>query len=289
MIEQIEIHLKYEGPDVENGTMALQDVIPVLQGFSGAYTSLADTENPDVTHRIKLSGVRQGSADIVLEVIYQFLTEHSQQIGAAAGLVGIVSVTAFPVVKKIFDVIGIKKHVGNGDYTERLSIDNGIEVTNSQNVQIIVQRESYEAFKGGKLDRDLERLTRPLKEGHIDLVEFEAEADSGEAIVERVTVEDRPNFEITDLAVTTTTETELVAKLNSLTKSTNSGYLYLQKDKRIFYRYVSDDATKLYAIFGNYHGSIKIRCTAKMDDQLEVVSVDILQIDRMQNDMFDER
>ena len=96
-----------------------------------------------------------------------------------------------------------------------------------------------------------------------------------------------PHFEIKDLAVTSTTETELVAKLNSLTKSTNSGYLHLQAGKRVFYHYIGDEPSKLYSIFGIYDGPVKIRCTAKMDDQLEVVSLDILQIDRMQKELFD--
>jgi hypothetical protein len=31
--EQIEIHLRYEGPDVNDGTMSIQDIVPVLEGF----------------------------------------------------------------------------------------------------------------------------------------------------------------------------------------------------------------------------------------------------------------
>ena len=127
MVEQIEIHLKYEGPDVESGTMALQDVIPVLQGISSAYTRLADTENPNVTHRITLSDVRQGSADIVLEVI-EWLTDNAVPIGAAGSLVGMGAV-GYKVIEKIINVVRAKKHVGNEPSNERIVAQDSIVIT----------------------------------------------------------------------------------------------------------------------------------------------------------------
>ena len=77
--EQVDIHLRYEGPDVDDGTMSIQDIVPVLQGFSGAYTKLAKTDDPNSTHRVKISAVRSGSADIILEV-WKTVVENSEQI-----------------------------------------------------------------------------------------------------------------------------------------------------------------------------------------------------------------
>ena len=65
--EQILIHLKYEGPDVDDGTMSIEDIAPVLQGFSSAYGKLAAATDPQAQHRIRITGVQKGSADIVLE------------------------------------------------------------------------------------------------------------------------------------------------------------------------------------------------------------------------------
>lgn len=284
MIEHIEIHLKYEGPDVQRGTMALQDVIPVLQGISGAYIRLASTEDPSFTHRITLADVRQGSADIVLEVI-EWLVENKEPIAAATGLTTLAGV-GYKVVKRIIDVVRIKKHVGTEPSSERIVAQDSIVIMNSGNVELVVDRPAYEAYKNGTIDKDLERLTRPLQQGRIDSAQFTVHAESQETIREAITTEDRPVFEITDLAVTSTQETELVATLNSLTKSTNSGYLYLLNEKRVFYRYIGDNASNLYAIFGSHEGAVKIRCIAELDDQLEVLSLDILQIEPLQRDMF---
>lgn len=285
MAEQVRIHLKYEGPDVESGTMAIQDVIPVLQGFAGAYAALAATDDPESTHRIKIAGVQRGSADIVLEV-WKWLDDNAAPIGAVAGLAGLGGI-ALAIFKKIFGVAKIKTHVGDGPSEERVLADNTVAVSDSKNVEIVVSLEIYELYKKGELNRDLERLTRPLEKGKIDSAEFEVRSSDGEILSHRVTAEDRPHFEIEDIAVTSTRKTQLVAKLNSLTKSTNSGYLYLQNEKRVFYRYLGEDFAKLHSIFGSYDGPVTILCEARMDDQLEVVSLDIFQIERMQKELFD--
>ena len=266
--------------------MALQDVIPVLQGISGAYNRLADTENPNVTHRITLSDVRQGSADIVLEVI-EWLRENAEPLGAAAALTGMGGV-GYAVIKKIINVVRIKKHVGAEPAEERIVAQNNIVIINSANVELVVDRSTYEAYKSEKIDKDLELMTRPLQEGRINSAQITVQADEEETISERITTEDRPLFEISDLAVTTTQETELIVTLNSLTKSTNSGYLYLPNQKRVFYSFTGEDHPKLYSIFGSYDGPVKIRCIANLDGQLQVVSLEILELDRAQLDMFDE-
>ncbi len=286
MVEKTEIHLKYEGPDVANGTMALNDVIPVLQGISGAYNRLADTENPNVTHRITLADVRPGSADIVLEVI-EWLTENAEPIGAAAGLLTSGGV-GYAVIKKIVDVIRIKKHVSGDPSRERIEAPNSIVVANVENLEITVGRSAYEAYDRELIDKDLELMTRPLQRGRINSAQLTVQSENEETISELITAEDRPLFELTDLAVTATQETELVVTLNSLTKSTNSGYLYLPTQKRVFYSYTGDDRPKLYSIFGSYNGPVKIRCIAKLDDQLQVISLEILELDRAQLDMFEE-
>ena len=284
--EQVRIHLNYEGPDVENGTMALQDVIPVLQGFSGAYATLAAIEDSDSEFRIHISGVQRGSADIVLEA-WKWISDNVDAIEATDTVAKAGGGIVLYIVKKIFDVAKLKVHVGYGPSKESISLENGVVVHNSDGGQTIVNVPTYNIYKEGLLDRDLERLTRPLEEGRIDSAEFKVRSDHGEVISHRITAEDRPHFEIEDLTVTSTRETQLVATRNSLTKSTNCGYLYLQKERRVFYRYLGEDFTKLHSIFGNYDGPVEIRCKANMDDKLEVVSLDIFQIDRMQNELFD--
>ena len=40
-VDSVRVSLKYNGPDVDDGTMPLKDVVEALQGFAGAYDKIA--------------------------------------------------------------------------------------------------------------------------------------------------------------------------------------------------------------------------------------------------------
>lgn len=196
--------------------------------------------------------------------------------------------SAFQAVRTIFEVIRLKMHVRNAPSQERVIENNKIGVMNVYNSEIVVNLPSYEDFKSGDLDRDLERLTRPLEQGRIDSAEFEAQAGDKRTIAQQVAAADRPVFEIEDLVVASTTQLNLTVILNSLTKSTNNGWLYLPTGRRVFYRYIGDEPDKLHSIFGGYAEAVQIRCEAHMDDKLEVISVNIFEIEPLQPSLFEE-
>jgi hypothetical protein len=277
--EQVEIHLRYEGPDVDDGTMSVQDIVPVLQGFSSAYGKLAATDDPSATHRVRIAAVRPGSADIVLEV-WKTMGENVDSLTAASIVVG----GAYWIISKIAGVVQVKRHVKKQPFKERISANNTIVISNSDNVTIEVPLEVYELFKSGILDTDLNKMTSPLVKGRIDAAEIEARSVDGIVLNERITVEERPYFETTDVTVTTTRETWLTAKLNSLTKTTDSGWLYLSDGSRAFYRYKGDNPSQLHQLFGNYDGPVRVRCTANLDENLKIVSMDVSDIEKLQGE-----
>ena len=86
--EQLEIVLTYEGSDVDDGSMSVQDIVPVLQGFSGAYGKLATASDPTSTHRIRIVAVRPGSARIILEAIRDALAQNVDAITAGSIIAG---------------------------------------------------------------------------------------------------------------------------------------------------------------------------------------------------------
>src|SRR5262245_9740556 len=88
--EQLEIRLKYDGPDVDDGSMSLQDAVPVLQGFASAYGKIAALEDPHSTHRLRITAVRPGSVVFALDV-WQFLNDNAAVI-QAVGVIGAGSV-----------------------------------------------------------------------------------------------------------------------------------------------------------------------------------------------------
>ena len=284
--EQVEIHLRYEGPDVDDGAMSVEQVVPVLQGFAGAYGKLAGEEDTQSRHQLKITNVRQGSADIVLQVFTDGI-ENVADLIAGMGP-SIASDAAFRIVEKILKVVNLKRHVKRRPYTDRIGEDGKIEINNAENVTVLVTPEIHEIFKRGTLDRNLSRLASPLEEGRINAAEIEVNSKEEDALRERITAQERQYFECDDEEVASTRETSLIATLNSLTKSTGSGFLHLADGKRVFYKYVGENPEKMHEVFGTHGGSVRIQCVAKLDENLNPLALDVTDIERLQRGLFED-
>ena len=115
-----------------------------------------------------------------MEVI-EWLRENAEPLGAAAALTGMGGV-GYAVIKKIINVVRIKKHVGAEPAEERIVAQNNIVIINSANVELVVDRSTYEAYKSEKIDKDLELMTRPLQEGRINSAQITVQAYEEETI-----------------------------------------------------------------------------------------------------------
>ena len=82
-------------------------------------------------------------------------------------------------------------------------------------------------------------------------------------------------------------ERDLIVTLDSYTKRSNKGFLYLQNGKRVPYEYVGDDATELCAMFGTYYGQVRIWCRATKQGQRGIVHVEIYDYRRVQTLLMD--
>ena len=278
--EQIEIHLRYEGPDVDDGSMSIEDIVPVLQGFSSAYGKIAATDDPDSIHRLRITGVRPGSADIILEV-WKTIGENVDSLTVASFL----TAGGYFIVRKIIEVIKLKRHIKKQPFRERINAENSIVVSNCNNVNIEVPLEIFELFKSGQIDSDLNKMMSPLEEGRIDSAEFSARSPDGITLQERITAEERPYFDVNENITTTTRETWLIVKLNALFKSTKSGWAYLSDGSRVYYRYVGQNQTKLLQLF-SYSGPVRVSCIAHLDENLKVRELEIFDLQKSQEELF---
>ena len=278
--EKLTLHLRYYGPDVDDGSMSVEDIVPVLQGFSSAYGKLASVDDPTANHNIRVASVRPGSADLVLEV-WRLLNDNAAPLAA----LGTVSGAGYWIVKKIVGVISAKRHVKKQPFREQISATNSIVIVNSDNATLEVPHDVFTLFKEGTIDPDLNKLTRPLRAGRIEMAELRATAADGSEVSERITVEERPYFTAEEATVTSTKEAWFVARLNSLTKSTNSGYLYLLNGRRVFYSYVGDEPATLYRLF-SHDGPVRVMCVAHMDENLEINLLEIHRIEKTQGELF---
>jgi hypothetical protein len=126
--ETVPFVLRYEGPEVEEGSMSIEDIVPVLQGFASAYGKIASEQGVGVQHRIRITGVERGSANILLEV-WDTLGKMADPLASASILAGAASV----IVSSIIGVIRLKKHLKNRPYTTKVSGHDTVSVINSSN------------------------------------------------------------------------------------------------------------------------------------------------------------
>jgi hypothetical protein len=107
MPEVTELELVYEGEDVQDGSIAIGYLIYALSGFSGAYEKVSgQLESSDSKHYIRVVGLRQGSAHIVLNIIH-FL--NANQGAEALGIAALPY--AQKVITQIVKYIKNKKHL----------------------------------------------------------------------------------------------------------------------------------------------------------------------------------
>lgn len=279
-MEQIRVSLKYEGPDVESGEMSLEDLVPILQGFSSAYRKLAGKYSPSLTHDLKITGFQTGSVEIILLDAIQTLTEHPEETAKAIEY-------SYELVRKFKEFIQLKRHTKGKPHTKRAKQGSKVDVENADGEIDTFSLEIYEDFKNHFLDNDVDNMVSPLVEGHIHAATIRVYAKQKDDLYERIELQERDFFICSTTETTSTKEAWIEVQINSLTQSTNNGFLYLGDRTRVPYRYKGDNPENLCRVFGaHYRQSVHAKCVAHMDENLKITKVDIYDIRPIQPDLF---
>jgi hypothetical protein len=145
----------------------------------------------------------------------------------------------------------------------------------------------YNIYKSELIDTDIAKIVKPLEKGRIDAAEIIA--TTGQIpIRERIEAIERQYLEVAEVVVTTTKETWITGKLNSLTKSTEAGFMYLTDGTRVSYQWVGEHAGKLHHIFGTYDGVVRVYGVVHLDENLKPTRIEVTDIERVQGQLFDE-
>ena len=290
MAEETLITLRYIGPDVNDGSIGIDDLLSALNGFSSAFYKVSERIDLDQPQRIKVRGITRSSANILISII-EIAKAHEAVITTVAGAVGLSALAgaqesvkdttkrlADKVLGRIVGTAKAKKHTQDGAYTVgNIEGDNNrVLIVNNLNVSLPVDKGVLDLLKEGTIDSDLDKMTAPLREDAID--GFEIKHDGEEYPDLRLEASDRPYFaKPRQTRTTTTQETELVGTLNTISKTSHSGYFIMDSGKRVRYRLAGEDMGVLYSRFAHL-GQVRVRCTAKLDNDLDVVSIEISDI-----------
>lgn len=270
--DETHITLRYIGRDVENGSIAVDDLLAALNGFSSAFYKLSERESLDYKQRIKVTGISKSSANVHLE-IFQWAHSHpviSSAVGLAATQLtdtgkALAKKLTEIVIERIVNVAKAKKHVQRGEYKTEVKGDgNTVVIINGVNAQLPVSRTDFEILDKGVIDSELDKMASPLREDFIDA--FEIKHDQNETPDLHIDASDRPYFARPRREAATTQEVTLVGTMTSISKTTNSGLFVIDNGKKVRFKFSDPDKLPDFYLKFAHLGPVRVTCKAKLDD-----------------------
>lgn len=277
----VEITLKYDGRDVDDGTMPIEDVISALRGFSNAYGKIASTRDPERQHQIRVSAIKKSSFAVS---IIAWAADNKAALVAATPVAG-------AVVHLILKLIKLKKET-KGHQPVSVKIDGNDNVvyitTAGDNTKIAVPKDVYELYHSKEIDADLSKIAAPLRDGKIDAVSLSASGDASlddDSVV--ITSSERAFFQSEGATATTTSKpVEIDGHLISLNKDTNRGMFRMPNGSAVRYHLACENSASMYSDFA-YRGPVRVNCVATFDQNLDLKGLEIMSTTRLQPHLFE--
>jgi len=283
--DRVPVELYYHGNDVENGSVPVEYMVDALVGFSGAYAKVARRfRSNDVMHRLRVTGLKEGSARILVEA-YEWARQNPELAALALTAATGVITGGWAVVKWIGETISAKTHMAGTSIKNNI-IANGpvILIQNATGQQMPVSKETIELLESGDIDAELDRLTAPLAPERVD--EFVLKV-ANEPVAD-VKAQDRLYFVHTITSVTTTKDNIWMdGFLNSHSKTNNCGTFHTLDGKHIPYHYTGRDTQPLLRGY-SYNGAVKVLCNVKFDGNMNPIFMTIYDVQLVQQIMFDQ-
>jgi hypothetical protein len=277
VVGQVEITLKYDGVDVDDGTMPIDDVISALRGFSNAYGRVASTDDPNGQHQIRVSAINKSSFAVT---IVAWATSNATLLAVATPIAAL-------IVTTILKLIELKKAT-KGKPPAAVNVDGNnntvIITTAGDNTKIVVSREVYALYNSKALDGDLSKIAAPLKEGKVEAVSLSAKDASGPIEPVVITNSEKSFFRGEEVAVATSKPVELAGRFVSLNKESNRGTFKMENGTKVRYHFSGEDPTKMHSDFA-YKGPVRVECIATFDNNLELKGLDIKTVSKLQPDL----
>jgi hypothetical protein len=271
-----QITLRYVGKDVEEGTMAIDDVIVALQGFSGAYSKIATRIDPRAAHQIKVSDIDKKSFSVA---VFAWVTSHQTQVAALA------STAALAVVKTINGYIEQKKKNKGKDPEVRVDGNGNTVLWGDNNVVVVGDKSMYSLFKDRGLNSEIAKIVSPLKEGGVDKAELSTtDLKTGETSFVDIRASEKHYFDTVEAVATTSNPIRLSGFLVSFNKERNRGTFRMDNGSSVAYHWAGGDVNRFLSAF-MAKGQVSIEAMASFDQDLKVVSLAIRSVHPLQGSL----
>ena len=250
-------------------------VADALDGFGAAYRKtaafLAPSEN--ILPELRVAVPKEGSFDLL--VIASMIASQSPQL---------FDLLSSEFTRRVGEILGkvmeLKKLLKHQTYNIEVKGDDNLIVNVGGDLHIEMPREVVEIVESGMLDRDLEKVVRPLRRGRID----EAELALDGRVQTVVNSEERQFFELKAADITIRPD-ELVGSLVSTNKEQKRGTFRMQNGRTVPYHYVGGSDEEFLREF-TYKGPVRVTGDIQKDETGKPVHLSIRSVERMQTSLF---
>ena len=247
--QQVDFELVYEGPEVDDGTIAVRDLIGALTGISEALSRTSQEYDNLPEFSVRVSDIEANSVHILFQLVE--FAKANPAATAALGAVAVPIVTAvsnslsglYRVVTDLAKMIEAKKRLKGGRIaTTQTEFAEGRVILMLPDGPLELTKEQYELLLSRRVDTSLSKIVAPLSPKRIQDLELRGQ---GKTLV-RVEAPERGYFDYTEIVVEQSKEGDQIeGTLNSLSKSTMRGTFYTTEGVHVPYRYTGSNLAEL--------------------------------------------
>lgn len=267
------INLIYHGPAVDAGIMPIGLAADVLDGFAAGYRKTAAyIGSPDTIPDLHVATPSRGSIEWW---VVAGLTMVSQAPGTLLTIENAWEFTKH-VAHVVSGIIEVKKLLkGEAKYDVNVSGDNNVVLVGNK-IEVPTTKEIFEVFQARLIDRDLQKIVRPLEGGQINEAELAIEGQTATVVKS----EERQYFNPEPLETTTKSE-ELVGTLVSTNKEYKRGTFRMQNGRTIPYHFVGHSDEEFLREF-SYKGEVRVMGDVTTDESGRPVHLAVRSVERLQ-------
>ncbi len=273
---EIQITLKYNGTDVDDGSMPIGDVVSALQGFASAYGKLASKHDPSGEHQVRVAGISKSSFAVIIAAWAVQNHETILKVSEEA---------ARWVVTTLIKHIQLKKETKGEQFSVNVEGNgNTVLVLKADGGKIAIDPDMVPDVVAKLIDSELAKIVAPLRQQRVETATLSAKDQVGEDIVSPVVVTsaEKGFFGPRGEEKTATSRPlSLDGILVSLNKENKRGTFRMMSGKSVPYVFKGTDEVSFYGDFAR-KGAVRVECIASFDDDLELKGIEISSSGRIQ-------
>ena len=274
------VTLTYLGPNVDDHTIALDDLLPSIKGFYSSLKIINNYLGYEEQIELRLENIADGSVVLKLKAIWKDASPDARLAALTTLAVPVITV----VSSQLINVITFKKHLQGLPINKVEYSSDNVVVYNINNSPITISPKTFELAQDENLTKSLSKYVQPLNENRIDETTFVV-VNKDEVVNEAtISADEKFSFSEVDESITKTEQVKIKGQLLSLNKQRNTGSFLPEGGGSVRYKLATDSPQTMYYDFA-YNGVVEVTGLAKFNSEEKMVSVEIFKVDKLQQEL----